>query len=365
MNASLPHTDSPGSRIQPRRRYCEYLFRQYEGSLHYWCRAASWPVFPTPFDTWWANLAADAVVIALALALDRALPEPPDILHPVVWIGRTLTALERFAPRPPSTAFAYGAVAAMLTVAACSALVWLAMAGLATLGAAAYMLGGAVLLRTSFAVRGLVTAAADTQRALECERLDEARQCLLSLVARDRASLTPALISAAAIESVAENTTDSFVSPWMAFAILGVPGALAFRAVNTLDSMWGKRGRYEYLGKFAARLDDVVNYVPARVSALLLLFAGALAGSPSDRGWSVMLRDQHLTESPNAGWTMAAMAGLLGRRLAKLGHYVLGANFPEPKAADIGLCNRIATRTALLGVVVTLCLLSLRHWSLA
>lgn len=327
--------------------------------------AANLPVFPTPFDAWWANLAADAIVIALALALDRALPEPPAVLHPVVWIGRTLGALERFAPRPQATAFAYGAVTTVLTVAACGVLVWLAMAGLAILGTVAYVLGGAVLLRTSFAVRGLVTAAADTQRALESERLDEARQCLLSLVSRDRASLTPELVSAAAIESVAENTTDSFISPWMAFAILGVPGALAFRAVNTFDSMWGKRGRYEYLGKFAARLDDVVNYVPARMSALLLLSAGALAGSPSDRGWSVMLRDRHLTESPNAGWTMAAMSGLLGRRLAKLGHYVLGARFPEPKAADIGRCNRIATRTALLGVVVALCLLVLRHWALA
>ena len=126
-------------------------------------------------------------------------------------------------------------------------------------------------------------------------------------------------MTAAAIESVAENTTDSYIAPWLAFAILGVPGAMAYRAINTLDSILGHRGPLEYLGKASARLDDVVNLVPARLSALLLLIAGSLCRLPVRRGWQTMLRDQSLTASPNAGWTMSAMAGLLGRDWKRLG----------------------------------------------
>ena len=168
-------------------------------------------------------------------------------------------------------------------------------------------------------------------------------------------------MAASAIESVAENTTDSFIAPWLAFAILGVPGAVAYRAVNTLDSMLGHRGRYEYLGKAAARLDDIVNLIPARLSALLLLASGATMRLPVARGWRGMLHDQRLTASPNAGWTMGAAAGLLGTELEKVGHYRLGAGSRDPEARDIGVTVRLAERTAVFAVVVTIGVLAARH----
>ncbi|MCY3568855.1 MAG: adenosylcobinamide-phosphate synthase CbiB [Chloroflexi bacterium] len=319
-------------------------------------------LLPEIYSEWWANYVVDSGVLVLALALDQLLPEPPTRLHPVVWMGRMIGGLERLSPRRPATAMAFGALGTAFVVGVWGALAWLAILGLAELGAVAYLLGGAVLLRTSFAVRGLIAAGESTRRALESDDIEEARTRLRSLVSRDRAGLSGPLVAASAIESVAENTTDSYIAPWLAFAMLGVPLAVAYRATNTLDSMWGKRGRYEYLGKSAARFDDLVNLVPARLSAGLMLLSGALIGLPVRQGWRVMLRDRRTTESPNAGWTMSLMAGLLGRRLEKPDHYDLGAEFTRPEAEDIARGNRVAQVTAALGVVAALGILALRHW---
>ena len=179
-------------------------------------------------------------------------------------------------------------------------------------------------------------------------------------MSRDATALTPPLVAAAAIESVAENTTDSFVGPWIAFAIFGVPGAVAYRALNTMDSMVGYRGTTEYLGKAAARLDDAVNLLPARLSGLLLLVSGWPARLPVGRAWRTMRCDRGATASPNAGVTMSVMAGLLGVRLEKPGHYVLGKEMREPEPADIDRAVRIVNRTAVLAVVVSLGVLAAR-----
>lgn len=301
------------------------------------------------------------MVLLLAVALERLLPEPPARTHPVVWTGRVIGALNRAAPRRPAAAFLFGCGIVVVVVGGSGALAWLAMTALASLGPIAYAVGGGVLLRTAFAVRGLSSAANQTRRALDEDRLDAARMSLRNLVSRDSASLTPPLVASAAIESVAENTTDSYVGPWLAFAVLGVPGAIAYRAMNTLDSMLGYRGAYEYLGKAAARLDDLVNLVPARLSALLLLLSGALSRLPVRRGWRIMLQDRKRTASPNAGVTMGAMAGLLGARLEKPSHHCLGEGLPEPQANDIGRAVRVAERTAMLAVAVALGLMAARH----
>ena len=217
------------------------------------------------------------------------------------------------------------------------------------------------MLRTTFTVKGLSSAARQTCQTLGEGRLDAARTSLRNLVSRDSSSLTAPLVAASAIESVAENTTDSYVGPWLAFALFGVPGAVAYRAINTMDSMLGYRGRYEYLGKVAARLDDLANLIPARLSALLLLVSGVLSRLPAGRAWSIMLRDRRCTASPNAGLTMGAMAGLLGTRLEKPGQYCLGGGLREPEAGDIATAVRVAERAAVLGLIVTLGLLLGRH----
>ena len=312
-------------------------------------------------SSWSDAFALNALVILLAVALDLLLPEPPAPVHPVVWMGKAISAFERVAPAGPVAGLFFGCVVVIVIVGISGSIAWLALTALSALGPVAYVIGGAVMLRISFTVRGLVSAADRTRRALEGGHLDEARESLQSLVSRDAQDLSASLVAAAAIESVAENTTDSFIAPWLAFAVLGVPGAVAFRAINTLDSMVGTRGRYEYFGKTAARLDDIVNMIPARLSALLLLVSGGFSRLPLARGWRTMMRDRHLTASPNAGWTMGAMAGLLGVRLEKPGHYCLGKGLREPDAEDIGTSMVVARQTAAIGLVATLVVLAARH----
>ena len=256
-------------------------------------------------SSWSDAFALNALVILLAVALDLLLPEPPAPVHPVVWMGKAISAFERVAPAGPVAGLFFGCVVVIVIVGISGSIAWLALTALSALGPVAYVIGGAVMLRISFTVRGLVSAADRTRRALEGGHLDEARESLQSLVSRDAQDLSASLVAAAAIESVAENTTDSFIAPWLAFAVLGVPGAVAFRAINTLDSMVGTRGRYEYFGKTAARLDDIVNMIPARLSALLLLVSGGFSRLPLARGWRTMMRDRHLTASPKVPFVLS------------------------------------------------------------
>ena len=316
----------------------------------------------------------DAAVLLLALVLDWVVGEPRPAFHPVVWMGRLIALLERLFPHGNRfVSVLAGGVVALLVPALFGSIAWLAATGLRELGTIPYLLGGALLLKTTFAVKGLGEAARVTQSVLASGDLDEARCSLKRLVSRDTKTLTESQVAAAAIESVGENTTDSYIAPWLAFALLGLPGAFAYRALNTLDSMIGYHGKYEYTGKATARLDDLVNLVPARLSALMLLAAG-LCRWPGDvkdpmghggklsvrRGWRIMWRDHGLTESPNAGWTMSVMSGLIGVVLEKRGHYVIGGDLRHPAGSDIGTAVRLAYLTAALGALSALCLLAAR-----
>jgi adenosylcobinamide-phosphate synthase len=191
-------------------------------------------------------------------------------------------------------------------------------------------------------------------------QMAEAQQGLRSLVSRDTGDLSPALITSAAVESVAENAADSFASPLLFFLLLGVPGAVAYRVVNTLDAMWGYHGRYEYLGKSAARLDDLLNLVPARLSALLLAVAAPLTGGSGQDALRVLWCDRSRTASPNAGWPMAAAAGALGVRLEKPGHYRLGDNHHPLAPETIGGAVRLVRVASLLWLLMAVSVLGVR-----
>src|SRR5262249_42349128 len=143
--------------------------------------------------------------------------------------------------------------------------------------------------------------------ALDAGDLRGARAGLPSLCSRDPSALSVAAVTAATIESVAENASDSVVAPLLFFGFFGLPGAAFYRAANTLDAMIGYRGPLERVGKVAARLDDCLNFVPARLTAFLLLAAGAGTGADVARGFATLRRDAARTESPNAGRPMAAM----------------------------------------------------------
>jgi adenosylcobinamide-phosphate synthase len=295
---------------------------------------------------------SDGVTILLgALAMDVVLGEPPAWLHPVVWMGRMQTALRQHAPKNPLRALVWGAFMAMIGPCVSGGLAWLILAhthGLARLILAVF------LLKSAFAVRALATAGWSVSRPLAAGNLGAARAALRGLVSRDTMHLTAPLVAAAAVESVAENASDSIVAPLIFYAIGGVPGALAYRAINTLDAMIGYRGELEWLGKAAARLDDIANLLPARVTALLLALAAPLGRGSVARAIAIWARDQRLTESPNAGHPMAAMAGGLGVELEKTGHYRLGAGLRAPAAADVDRAVRVMLGAAAMAVALAI-----------
>jgi adenosylcobinamide-phosphate synthase len=274
------------------------------------------------------------VVLGGALALDLVAGEPPNVVHPVVWMGRLQRALRRRAPKRPARAFAWGGLMALVGPLLFGGGAWLLLRALGRwplveLGVEIY------LLKSAFAIRALAAAGLKVARALAAGDLDAAREGLRSLCSRDPSRLPASLVAAAAIESVAENTSDSFVAPLCYWALLGVPGALAYRAANTLDALIGYHGETEWLGKPAARLDDALNLIPARLTAALLVVASAMVARPAN-ALRVWLRDGAATESPNAGRPMAAMAGALGVELEKVGCYRLGSGGTAPAAGDIG-----------------------------
>lgn len=312
-------------------------------------------------DPWAAALLSlpvplDVLVLVLALLVDLVWGEPPIRIHPTVLIGRTIGAAERRAPAAdaaPAGQLAYGALMAAAIPAAWGALAWAVSSGLRELHPLLYLVAAAVLLKTTFSVRMLAREAARVGELLAAGELAAARRRMRALVSRETARMTAPQAAAGAIESVAENSTDSVVGPLLAFALFGLPGAVVYRAVNTLDSMIGYRGRYEYLGKAAARLDDLLNLVPARLTAALLWCAAALLPAMrAARSWRIAWAHRGRTASPNAGWTMAAMAGALHVTLEKPGHYRIGDPAPLPDSGHIRQANRALYCAALLAAAL-------------
>jgi adenosylcobinamide-phosphate synthase len=297
------------------------------------------------------------LVVVLALALDLSLGDPPNRWHPVAWIGRALAAGRRALYRGGPVALVLSGAALTLGVMALAAG---AGALVATLGA---MLGPvglvleAAMLKSTLSLRGLAAAARSVAASLGRGDLVQARARLgLHLVSRPTAELDVAQVASGAIESVAENLTDALVAPVMFFLVLGLPGALAYRALNTADTMLGYReGMLEYFGKIAARLDDLANLVPARLAGLTLV---VVAARSAPAAWRALVHDHARTASPNAGWTMAAMAGALGVTLDKPGAYRLGQGRP-PTADDIERAIGLLTRAAALAILAELVLSAL------
>jgi adenosylcobinamide-phosphate synthase len=276
--------------------------------------------------------------------LDTFLGEPPARLHPVVWMGKLLAWLEAIAPRSNPARCAFGLVVALGLP--------LAWGGLAALleRRTAWPIQGA-LLSATFAGRGLLDAGGRVERLLRDGRVDDARRELRWLVSRPTERLDETLVSAAAIESLAENYADSWVAPLAAYSLLGLGGAYAYRAANTADAMWGYRtAQYEWLGKGVAHLDDVLNWLPARLGALLLVLSGPRPRAARAVWW----RDARLTASPNAGHPMSVVAGHLNLRLEKPGHYVLHPKGSSPSPNDVAGARRLVTRAMVLAACISL-----------
>jgi adenosylcobinamide-phosphate synthase len=277
------------------------------------------------------------LTLLAALIWDLTFGELPNTFHPVAWMGhvigfwrdRALLAMS------PASQFLAGLLMTLLIpslFAATTAVILQLTASIPWLQTVLAIF----FLQSSFALKELGAAGQRVAKTLDSNDVSSARYHLRSL-----------LISAA-IGSIAENISDSFIAPVIFYACFGVPGAIFYRAINTMDAMIGYRGKYEYLGKFPARVDDVLNFIPARVSALLLLFAGMFCGHSPSRGFSTMLRDRRQTPSPNGGWPMSAMAGLLHIEINKIGCYALGEQGEPLTTKTVSMAWRVALGSALI-----------------
>lgn len=319
----------------------------------------------------------DILIPLLSWLLDRVLGDPPNCWHPVAWQGRFLAWAEgkgqraevrRQAPggSPPRSAeqagqgsqasgrvdlarFAWGAGALVAGMGLSAAAAWAVLRLSRRAPWPLRLLIDAGLLKLALSSRGLDRAAGEVEAALRRADLPEARRLLSwHLVSRDTAGLSAEEVAGAAVESVAENLTDAFVAPLCAYVVGGLPGVWAYRFAQTADSMWGYHDeKHEWLGKPAARLDDALNWLPARLAACLLVAAtwlteGRTAGLSA---WRIRREEGGNTASPNAGQTMATMAGALGVTLTKRGHYALRGG-DAPITPDILAHGRRIVRLA-------------------
>lgn len=283
------------------------------------------------------------LILAVAVAIDLSLGDPPDAFHPVAWMGKVIVFLEKGGRSlSPISQFFYGVGTTLFTTALFVIPVYYLLYYLHSISQVAYVIVAGVLLKSTFSVKGLRRAALKVRRLLQDGKLEETRFEMRALVSRDTKKLSESQLVSATVESVAEGTGDSLVAPLFYFLILGVPGAIGYRVINTLDSMIGYRGRYEYLGKFAARLDDILNFIPARLAAMMLVLA-AFFRKDGQRAWHTALHEHRLTRSPNAGWPMAAMAGALNVQLEKPGNYKLGEGKVAPVPDTITRALRLFT----------------------
>jgi adenosylcobinamide-phosphate synthase len=288
----------------------------------------------------------------LSIFLDQLIVDPPNRYHPVAWMGNLIAWARDRSPRNnPLNELIFGAGISLVgaTVVGLTGvlLAWL----LDRLPIPLNRLGQALLLKSTFSLRGLNQAAREVENTLASGDLPAARSLLAwHLVSRDTTDLDASQVAAATIESIAENSSDGILAPLFYYAFGGLPMALIYRFVNTADSMLGYHSQsLEWLGKIPARLDDVFNFLPARMTALLIVISAPLCNANARQAWRAMRRDARATSSPNAGYPMSAMAGALGIELEKIGHYCLGSGGRKPLASDIKRSRRLMFTTVALG----------------
>jgi len=286
-------------------------------------------------------------ILMLALVLELVVGEPPARLHPVMWMGWCISTLE--AAAPSSHRGLYGAFSVLLTAFLFGVLglvVWRASTSDSPAISIAGMLIAAYLLKSTFAVRSLGDSAAKIHSLLAGGDMDMARTCLSGVVSRETSSLDEGHVASAAIESVSENYVDTVVSPVFYYVVLSpfglsLAGALVFKTVSTFDSRWGYRGeKYGKMGWLCAKLDDALNFIPARLSVLFVMLS-SMSVSRAKCALREALRGHKSTPSPNSGWSMAAYAGVLGVKLEKQGVYALCPDMRMPSYEDIPRCVRL------------------------
>ena len=270
--------------------------------------------------------------------LDALFGDPAWLPHPVVYMGKAISKLEKFLrPRLPKTP--QGELLGGAIVAFCLPVGTFLLTGLVCWGAARLhpLLGLAVQMfwcGQALAARGLVQESTNVYKELKKPDLPGARKAVSRIVGRDTAELTAEGVTKAAVETVAENASDGVIAPLLYMLIGGAPLALTYKAINTMDSMLGyKNEKYLYFGCVPAKLDDAANYLPSRLAALLWVAAAAFTRNDAKGAWKIWRRDRRNHASPNSAQTESACAGALGVQLAGPAYY-FGEYYAKPTIGD-------------------------------
>jgi len=305
-------------------------------------------------------------VLVLATVIDLLFGDPSPWkpwknrynLHPTVWMGTLTKKLEPHFKNPnPKIEKLNGVFLALIVIAAITVPVFLGvwftfiLLGYALLGPVVYVLVAAVILKLTICIKLETDGSIAVAKAIEAGDLTEAKK-YAHFSRRDPRNLTGSQIASSVIESMAENLTDFKLSPILYYAFFGVSGAAAFRAVNTLDGMVGfKDPEHIHIGWFSATLDTIVNYVPARLTTILIIVASAILGEDYKSAWAIAHRDHAKIPSRNHGWQMAAIAGALRVQLEKPGKYIVGDSIEELTP------NKIIRALKIRNVAIILCIL--------
>lgn len=266
--------------------------------------------------------AAEPAILVSALLLDLALGDPRWLPHPVALIGRLINALDILLNRITSHKRMAGILLLLIITGSAGTAAWLVIRGSQHLHPLAGFLASAAISYTCLATRSLHLESALVADALAAGNIVEARRNLSYIVGRDTADLDESGIWRALIETVAENTSDGIIAPLFWLTLTGPVGGMVYKAVSTLDSMVGYRNeRYLQFGWASARMDDLLNFIPARLTALLMILAAPLAGLSPKGALAVTRRDRLKHPSPNSGHPEAAAAGTLGVRLGGTASY--------------------------------------------
>ncbi|PVX24271.1 MAG: cobalamin biosynthesis protein [Candidatus Bathyarchaeum sp.] len=310
------------------------------------------------------SLILDSLLIfCLAFLIDYVFGEVPDRVHPTLWMGKTAEYLKsKFRNKNSEIEKINGIFLCLLTAAlfvvpAYFMLFWIRE----FFGWLPYIVASAMVLQSTFAIKCMKQYTLPVAEAVEKGDYERAKKLLPFIVRRNPKKLTRQHIISAAVETIAEGTTDGITSPFFYFALFGVPGAVAFRVINTLDSMVGyKDQEHINIGWFSAKMDTISNYIPARLTAIIMTLTSLLLREKWRKSWTILQRDKKNTASPNAGWTISAMAGALDIQLEKPKAYIIGDS-NELVPAHIVKALRIMLITAIVfGLLVILPILILK-----
>ena len=303
--------------------------------------------------------------LCIGFCIDLIVGDPHGFPHPVVGIGRLISLLERLfrrlLPKTKGGEIAAGACIWVLTVLISAGLPAAILYGAQKLSVWLRLVLESVMCWQILATKSLRDESMKVSSALRGGTLAEAQQAVSMIVGRDTARLDEKGVARAAVETVAENTSDGVIAPLLFLALGGAPLGFFYKAVNTMDSMLGYvEMPYKNIGLVPAKLDDVFNFIPARLSALLMLAAGALLRLDVKNGWRIFRRDRYRHASPNSAQTESVCAGLLGLRLAGDAWYhgvlhrkaFIGDAVREIETDDIPRACRLMTATALLALVL-------------